>query len=322
MTQTGGSRIVLVVGSVNVDTVMTVPRLPAKGETVGGASYARYHGGKGANQAVAARRLGARVAFVGAVGRDENGADSVRALEVEGIDCRGVARRPIHTGIASILIDQAGDNIIVVAPGANERIDLGWMHHVLATEPPGVLLTCFEIPTAVVAEATRAAHAAGWEVIVDPAPAEPAVGWQWLPSIVLTPNEHELSLLSGSDDPVVGARSLARHSRGPVVATLGSRGALLTYPDGSHQWYAPPDVDVRDTTGAGDAFNGALAALRARGVPLEEAVRQAVIAASLATRQTGAREGLVRIGDLPSLTLSDQAPAAAEYRQDQGAAYD
>ncbi|MEA2267560.1 MAG: ribokinase, partial [Solirubrobacteraceae bacterium] len=171
--------IVLVVGSVNVDLVVAVERLPAPGETVTGGRFARHGGGKGANQAIAAARAGARVRFVGAVGRDELGDAAVRELEAEGVDCRGVARLAGEpTGVALIAVDDAGRNQIAVASGANAGVDAALVQAALggdALAGEGVCLLGFEIPDDAVVAAASAAAAAGWRIVLNPAPARALV---------------------------------------------------------------------------------------------------------------------------------------------------
>lgn len=306
---------VIVVGSVNVDLVATVDRLPARGETVTGGRFARHHGGKGGNQAVAAARLGAPTAFVGAVGDDAFGTDARAALEAEGIDVDGLVTLPGEpTGVALILVDRNGQNVIAVASGANAALGVGDVVAGLARVRPGpgdVVLVGHEIPTPTTRAALEAGRASGAVVVLNPAPAPGLDRDVFGLADVVTPNRTELGqLLSaearrigratpGTDRPAVGARTLLEPNsegggvRDAVLVTLGAGGAVLVR-RGTEPLdiTAPRGLLVVDTVGAGDALNGALAAALAEGRPLDEAARRAVVAGSLATTQAGAREGM------------------------------
>ncbi len=276
---------VVVVGSINVDLVVAVSRLPRAGETVAGGRFARHGGGKSANQAVAAARLGAAVVFVGAVGSDDLGAEAVAELEAEGVDVSGVSRVDAPTGVALIVVDEAGENQIAVASGANASLAVSS----LDLSGDGVLLLCHEVSPAVVASAAALAEEAGWPVVLNPAPARA------LPSAslaVLTPNASEAAELTGCSDPADAAARLVADTGAAVLITLGGDGALLLEPGGSVQRLPALAVDVVDTTGAGDTVNGALAAELARGRPLREAAEFALRAAALSTRREGARGGM------------------------------
>ena len=282
---------VVVVGSVNADLVVSVPRLPRAGETVAGGTYARHGGGKGANQAVAAARAGARVAMVGAVGADDLGDEALRELAAEGIDVSAVARlEDVATGVAAIVVDAAGENQIAVASGANARLGGDAVSDALARllgSPPGVVLLGNEVPQAAVVAGARAALAAGWQVVLNPAPARPL--HDTLAGLLLTPNADEARELAGIDDVEAAARALGAR----ILVTLGADGALLLH-DGVAERLPAPRVDVVDTTGAGDAVNGALAAELAAGRSLPDAARFALTAAALSTRAPGARAGMPR----------------------------
>lgn len=288
---------VIVVGSVNVDLVIRVRRLPDVGETVGDGRFVRRRGGKGANQAVAAARLGARVRIVGAVGDDDDGELLRAGLLEEGIDCSLLAvRRGTATGTAVILVDEAGRNLIAVADGANADLALPAGVAPALAARPGVLLASLEVPVPVVMQAAAAALDAGWQVVVNPAPA-PTSDVTWPAGAVLTPNERELHSLTRVDDVAAGARMLASASGCRVVATVGERGAVTCTEGGVS---AVPGVPARcvDTTGAGDAFNGALATALARGLTLVDAVEVANTAAAASTEVEGAQEGLLTLGAL------------------------
>jgi ribokinase len=284
------SGTVLVVGSINVDLVVSLARLPEAGETVTGGEFARHGGGKGANQAVAAARAGARVRLVGAVGDDDLGAAAVDALAGEGVETGAIARlEGTATGVALITVDAEGRNQIAVASGANARVDAAMVDAALAAEPLGaddVVLLGFEVPDEAVVAGARAAATAGARAILNPAPARD------LPDgaregLLLTPNGLEAATISGETEPAAAARALARRTGAPVLVTVGADGALLV--DGGCIEIAAPEVEVVDTTGAGDALNGTLAAGLAAGRDLEAAARAAVEAASASVQRPGAR---------------------------------
>lgn len=297
---------VIVVGSVNVDLVFSVPRLPGPGETVTGGTFARHHGGKGANQAVAAARAGGAVHLVGAVGQSD-GQDSIGALTAEHVDTAAVARLAgLHTGHAVVIVDETGENQIVVAPGANAAVT---PDHVFACLGPlgvtrqDVIVLSFELPEPPLLAAVSAARSAGATVVVNPAPAR-ACDPQVLRGAVITPNRHELVALvspAGSvRDVAAAALAVARRTEGPVVATLGAEGALLAR-GGAVERFPGHRVTARDTTGAGDTLTGVLAAGLAAGDDLRTALRRAVAAAALAVTRAGAREGMPAAGEIDAL---------------------
>lgn len=295
---------VIVVGSVNIDLVVTTGRLPGPGETVIGGRFARHHGGKGGNQAVAAARLGATTAFIGAVGDDTFGADVRAVLEAEGVDVRGLETLPGEsTGVALIVVDADGENGIAVAGGANAALDSVEVRAALkrlALTPSDVVLVGHEIRTGATHEALRLARLAGATTILNPAPADGLARWTLALADILTPNEGELATLAGGAG---SAASRAKRVLGPepgrraVLVSLGGKGAVLIA-GGSARSIAAPKVDVVDTIGAGDALNGALAAGLAAGLDLAEAARRAVVAASLAVTRGGAREGMPTAAEL------------------------
>jgi ribokinase len=305
VTPAGAGGRVIVVGSVNVDLVVAVERLPGPGETVVGGRFARHHGGKGGNQAVAAARLGAATAFVGAIGDDSFGDEARDALEREGIDLRGLVTIDGEpTGVALILVDAAGENSIAVAGGANVALRPEHVRQALAQlqpRPGDVLLVSHEIPTAVTAEALRIGHDAGATTILNPAPAGGLDSATLALADIVTPNRGELAALAGDDDGRSPGRTAQvvrdRLSLGAVLISLGGDGALLVERHGTTTLPAA-SVRVLDATGAGDALNGAFAAGLAAGLPLAEAAARAVTAASLAVTRAGAREGMPTAADL------------------------
>ncbi len=289
---------VIVVGSVNVDLVVTTEWLPGPGETVIGGRFARHNGGKGGNQAVAAARLGATTVFVGAVGGDDFGRAAREALEAEGVDVSellSLEREP--TGVALILVDETGENSIAVAGGANAALTSVQVRAAfkrLKPTPEDVVLVGHEIRTGATHEALRLGRLAGATTILNPAPATGLEGPTLALADVLTPNDGELSVLAGSEgSPSARAKRLL----GPdpvsraVLVTLGASGALLVAGRRARAIHSPR-VEAIDTVGAGDTLNGALAAAMADGLDLATAARRAVVAASLAVTRAGAREGM------------------------------
>jgi ribokinase len=309
---------VLVVGSVNVDLVVAASCLPGPGQTVTGGDLARYQGGKGGNQATAAARLGARVAFVGAVGDDEMGRQARSALASEGIDVAGLAVSSRATGVALIVVDPRGENLITVAPGANDEVHAVHVRTALAALAPGpddVVLVCREIPPDGVLAALEVGRDAGSTTILNPAPADGLDAATLALADILTPNETELALLGGlgsaRGNPETAARQVLAgqptdagegdaHGRA-VVVTLGAAGALIVRAAGAAVAVPAPAVEVVDTTGAGDTLNGALAAGLADGLDLAGAVRRAVAAAALSTTRPGARGGMPTRAELEAL---------------------
>jgi ribokinase len=282
---------VIVVGSINTDLVVVGERLPAPGETVSGGRFSQHGGGKGANAAVAAARLGAYVTMVGAVGRDAFGDEALELLRNEGVDTGWVARADAPTGVALITVDATGENQIAVASGANAELDPAAVERAVRAAGPGVVLTNHEIP---LDARLAAARAADGPVVLNPAPAREIPAELYALGPIITPNAGEAAELTGEQDPEAAALALTDRTGAPALVTLGPRGVLCatTVPG---TFVAPaPDVTAVDTTGAGDAFNGALAVALAEGRELRGAVAFAVAAAALSTRAEGAREGMPR----------------------------
>ncbi|WP_019548390.1 ribokinase [Streptomyces sulphureus] len=304
----------LVVGSANADLVIGVERRPAAGETVLGSDLAVHPGGKGANQAAAAARLGARTALLARVGDDAHGRLLRDAQQAVGADTTGLLHGgPSPTGVALITVDAAGDNSIVVSPGANNRLTPDDVAH---AEPlfdaAAVVSLQLEIPLDTVAAAVRAATAAGSRVVLNPSP--PAA----LPDDVLAVcdplvvNEHEARRLLGDDapegmdgGPEVWARALSARGPRSVVVTLGAEGALVW--DGEAVTVPSPEVAAVDTTGAGDAFTGALGWRLGLGDTLVEAVGYAVRVGAAAVTKAGAQESYPGPGEVAELTAQEGA---------------
>jgi ribokinase len=283
---------VTVVGSLNEDVVVTVDRLPGRGETVIGSAVAVLPGGKGANQAAAAGRLGAGVHMVGRVGADPAAGRQLAALADAGVNVGRVQRTDgVPTGTATIPVEAAGgENLIVVVPGANAQLTAADVD-VESVHRAGVLLLQLEVPLPTVQAAAAATRGT---VVLNPAPPQSLPGELLARVDVLVPNEHELVRLAGADPAGRTPAELADLARGlapSVVVTLGARGALVVTGDRT-LLQPPPPVTALDTTGAGDSFCGALASALDRGRPLADAVRYAVTAAALSTTGPGARGAL------------------------------
>ena len=299
MTESGSNsaRPVLVVGSLNMDLVARCELLPRTGQTIFGQDFFTAAGGKGANQAVAAARLGSSVAIAGCVGNDQFGRELLESLATAGVHTGAVVTTDRPTGTALITVDASGANTIVVISGANMACDNALVDRALANAPrPGILLLQHEIPIAANAHAIREAHAAGWFVILNPAPAL-AVAPELLPLIdIIAPNETEAAALTGRAianraDALAAARHLLALGARAALITLGGDGAL--YCDDSRALHCPA-VAVRavDTTAAGDGYLGALAASLASGQSLPDSLGFASAAAGLAVTRLGAQPSL------------------------------
>jgi ribokinase len=306
----------VVVGSLNLDSVSEVPALPRPGETVLALRSARGLGGKGANQAVSAARHGAAVAMVGCVGDDRDGAELLSALAAEAVDTSAVrVRRGPPTGAAQVIVAADGANCIVVAAGANAQLTPADAESALADlRPSDVVLIQLEIPIDAATAAARTAAAAGARVVLNPAPAQPLPGDFVRAVDVLVPNLTELVALTGGggSDLVAEAseRALALAGDRSVIVTLGEHGALVVE-RGEATSVSAPRVDAIDTTGAGDAFCGSLASELLRGRALLDATRVAVQVGALATTRRGALSGLPRRSEIADVIARPGDPLPA-----------
>jgi ribokinase len=289
---------VVVIGSSNTDLVVCTPRLPVPGETIVGEEFKVHPGGKGANQAVAAVRAGAKVTFVASIGRDAFGDGSLERMGREGIDTRWIARdskKP--SGVALIFKDRVGENMIAVAAGSNGDLT---PEHVTAAandiREAGCVMAQLEVPLAAVREAARLASGFGVPMMLNPAPAVRLDPELLAYLTMLTPNQGELALLTGqsirhrSDIPKA-ARPLRQKGVNHVIVTCGAEGVCWCS-DYGHRWFAAPRVRVVDTVGAGDCFSGALAASLARGEPMSDAIQFAVTAAAICVTRDGAQPSM------------------------------
>ena len=282
----------VVLGSINMDLVVRVARLPRPGDTVLGDRLLTIPGGKGANQAVAAARLQAKVKMHGRVGADAFGAELLAGLREDEVDVSGVITDQVEpTGAALIVVEAGGENFVTVAPGANSRVDRDDVARMAADLAPGdVVVMQLEIPLATVLAGAGAARAAGARVVLNAAPSGPLAGHA-LPGVdVLVVNEREARDLGASRFSGAGA----------VVTTMGPEGSIL-YQGGTETRIEPRQVDAVDATAAGDAFVGAVAFALARGDSLIEAVRLGNAAGAAATTKLGARPSLPTLDDLRSL---------------------
>jgi ribokinase len=289
---------VVVVGSINTDLIVRATALPRPGETIIGKDFAIAGGGKGANAAVAAARMGARVTMHARVGDDDFGRARLADLAADGIDVAAARQLPgIASGVALITVDARGENTIVVASGANMRLDPDALDS-LALGPGDILMTQLEVPFATTEAALRLAREAGATTVLNTAPYNAACA-AMLPLVdVLIANEVEAADLIGwpAITPATAAEAIGTIlARGPraVALTLGAHGAFVGHAD-ERRHLPAPHVTVVDTTAAGDAFCGALAAGLATGDDLFTAAERAVIAGSLAVTTAGAQPSLPR----------------------------
>ncbi|HJR29005.1 MAG TPA: ribokinase [Pseudomonas sp.] len=295
---------VVVIGSLNMDLVTRAPRLPRGGETLIGKSFATVSGGKGANQAVAAARLGAQVSMVGCVGSDAYGEALRGALLAERIDCQAVSTVEDSSGVALIVVDDNSQNAIVIVAGANGALTpevIDRFDSVLQTAD--VIICQLEVPDATVGHALKRGRELGKTVILNPAPASRPLPADWYASIdYLIPNESEATALSGL--PVdslstaeAAATRLIAMGAGKVIITLGAQGSLFA--DGTRFEHFPaPKVKAVDTTAAGDTFVGGFAAALAAGKSEAEAIRFGQVAAALSVTRAGAQPSIPTLFDV------------------------
>ncbi len=301
---------IVVVGSSNTDMIVQADRLPLPGETVLGGDLAIAPGGKGANQAVAAARLGAAVTFIARVGQDMFGQEALRNFQREGLDIRYLVQdSQAPSGVALIVVGPGGQNIIAVAPGANQRLTPA---DVETARPAFVqaraVLLQLEIPIETVLAAAQAGRAAGATVILNPAPAPsrplPAALFEAVD--ILTPNETEAAALTGKQEPEGAAAALLARGVDTVIVTLGAEGALVATGSDPMQHIPGFRVKAVDATAAGDAFNGGLAVALAQREALDAAVRYAHAVAALSVTRLGAQPSLPTAAEVEAF-LREQA---------------
>ncbi len=302
-----GTAEVCVVGAANIDLISYVPRLPELGETLHGTRFRMGYGGKGANQAVMAAKLGAAVTMVTKLGRDTFGDGTLANFRALGVDTEHVTvTDDAASGVAPIFVDPAGNNAIVIVTGANDLITV---EEIEAARPAmaraGAVVCQLEIPVETTLAALRAARSEGTLTIVNPAPARPDLPDELLAlSDVFCPNQGEAALVTGRpvdtvDDAAAAARLLLERGAAAVVVTLGEDGCLVADGDGVEH-VAGVSVDAVDSTGAGDAFVGALACFLARGDSLRDGAGWANRIAAISVRGHGTQTSFPERGDLPA----------------------
>jgi ribokinase len=310
---------VVVLGGINMDLVTVAPRFPEPGETVVGTRFLTYPGGKGANQAVAAARLGARTAMVGRVGSDVFGQQLTGSLAADGIDVEGVAIAPgTNSGIAVINIDESAQNRIIQVLGANTtcgEAEAGRVRRALAQA--STLLLQLEVSVDLSLRVAREAISLGKTVILDPGPARPFPEEFYSHCSVITPNETEAQALVGFpvEDPSSAARAagqLLARGVGVAVVKLGAQGVYYASAEGGE--YVPPfPVKAVDSVAAGDAFNGALAVSLAEGAGLPQSVRFAAAAGALAVTKSGAQDSMPDRADVEALLQGSASTTREGY---------
>ena len=296
--------MVIVVGSLNMDLVVRAPKIPRPGETVLGSDFKQVPGGKGANQADAASKLGAETAMLGAVGKDSMGDQLIQALRKDGVNVEMVLKKEnLPTGVAAIVVEDSGNNAITVAPGANSALtpdDLSGMEKVF--EKAKVMLVQLETPIDTVKASLRVARKNNVTTILNPAPATELDDEIFSLVDILTPNETELELLSGMETDSIekveaAGKHLLKKGVSKLIITLGSQGSIHIEKDfvRLHPAYS---VKAVDTTAAGDSFNAALAVSLAKGEPMENAITFATKVGAMTVTKHGAQTSLPLMGEV------------------------
>ena len=289
---------IIVVGSINTDMVIGANKLPKPGETLIGHKFFMNSGGKGANQAVAAARMGGEVAMIANLGVDVFGDSAIAKLKDEGVNCEGITLDPDRpSGVAIINVDDTGENQIVVAPGANATLDTDLVSTALDRIPPSsIVLLQLEIPIESVVKAVEVCQQKGCRIMLDPAPAQVLPESVYKGTYLLTPNRNEAELLSGiliSDRGSVtsAAEKLLMSGVTNVAITLGSQGVFFANAE-NKQFLEATSVSAVDTTAAGDCFNGAVAAKLSQGCSLVEGIKSGILASSICVTRHGAQDAM------------------------------
>lgn len=298
---------ICVVGASNLDLISYVPRLPRLGETLHGTRFHMGYGGKGANQAVMAAKLGGQVTIVTKLGQDIFGENTLKNFQACGVDTRYVFfTDQAFSGVAPIAVDREGHNAIIIVTGANDLLSTADIETARpAIESADILVCQLEIPLDSTLAALRAARAAGVTTIFNPAPARASLPDElYRLSDIFCPNESETELLTGQsignlDEAAHAARDLLARGAGTVILTLGERGSLLVTAETCFHVPATP-VRALDTTGAGDAFIGSLAYFLAAGKSLSDAMRRANYIAAISVQSSGTQTSFPNAADLPA----------------------
>jgi ribokinase len=299
-------RPIVVVGSINMDMVLRATSIPRAGETLLGSSFATHAGGKGANQAVGVARLGYAVRMIGGVGRDEFGRRLLAGMAAQGVDTEHVGLSDATTGVALIVVDDAGENSIVVVPGANRSVTPELVtSKAELLRSAGLVLAQLEVPLESVLCAAQICAEAGVPFVLDPAPAQPLPEELLRDCAWITPNESEAQLLTGgATSPEGQVAALRAAGAQGVILKRGADGVVYTSEAGELCSTCAPKVEVRDTTAAGDAFNAAFAVGWMRGYSLDESVRYAVAASAFSVTREGAQSSLATESEVQAtLTL-------------------
>lgn len=294
---------ILVIGSSNTDMTIKSDNLPLPGQTILGGRFVMGPGGKGANQAVAAKRLGGNVEFICKVGHDVFGKNAADGYKKEGIDISHILYSTEPSGVALILVDKTGENVISVAPGANGDLSVEDIESIAnVIKEADYLILQLEIPTDAVIRAAKIAHEAGVYVILNPAPAckLPNELFQYIS--LITPNQTETELMTGvklinEQSFITAVENFNRMGVKDVIITLGSKGSLVCY-DGKNEFVPAIKVDAVDATAAGDTFCGAVCVALSQGKNLKEAAVFATKAASLTVQKMGAQDSIPSITDI------------------------
>jgi ribokinase len=295
---------IVVVGSINMDLVGTADHIPAAGETILGTDFQMHPGGKGANQAVAAARLGCQVQMIGQLGSDDIGAQLRAGLNKTGVDTTAVGTVQGASGVALITVAASGENSIVVAPGANNQLTPAWLDQQAAyIRKAGIVLAQLEIPLETVLHLAKLCVEANVPLILDPAPARELPAELFKQVAWFTPNETEAAFYIGETEKNLNtsAQQLQAKGIGGVILKLGSKGAFLATKSGTEARIQPFQVHAIDSTGAGDAFNGAFAAALTLGQSPLEAAIFASAAAAISVTRPGAQSSMATLEEVHQL---------------------
>jgi ribokinase len=298
---------IVIVGSINKDIIMQVERHPKPGETLTAVAVSSAFGGKGANQAVAAARLGAEVTIVGAVGEDSTGDEQVEHFQNEGICTDAIMRSSEPSGVAYITVDTAGENSIILYPGANHQITVEWVEKNRSyIEDADVMLLQLEIPVEVSLAAAEIADTSDTIIIFNPAPVHQIPERLFQLTDIITPNETELALLAEEGDPEKAEMILLRKGVKSVLATMGADGSR--YRDAENQFLLSTysSVKVADTTAAGDSFNAAIAYSIGSGDEISEAAAFATAVGSITVSRFGAQTSLPTLEEVGKFIAEHQ----------------